>query len=188
MGRWYRSFLDNLVSNSIETFFFCPPPFDRTSIYLSADQYGAMLNFGFTSSDQFLESSDCTSLHLSTIRSWRTPASSSRPISLCRSNWVVNFDIWKQQGSLDLFTSASIYCLCSIDIKVPIACWWRFQYWSRLCSWFPESSLQSVLTTSHWFCKLLEFFSVFCHEVLSDFKSSQESCIRTNFAQSVLLW
>ena len=42
-------------------------------------------------------------------------------------------------------------------------------------------SWQSVLTTCHWFCELGEFFSVFCHEVLSDFNCCQESCISTNF-------
>ena len=40
-------------------------------------------------------------------------------------------------------------------------------------------SWQSVLTTSHWLCKLWEFFSVFCREVLSDFNCFQESCIST---------
>ena len=40
-------------------------------------------------------------------------------------------------------------------------------------------SWQSVLTTCHWFCKLWELFSVFRHEILSDFNNSQESCIRT---------
>ena len=35
-------------------------------------------------------------------------------------------------------------------------------------SWF-FISWQSVLTTSHWICELWELFSVFRHEILSDF-------------------
>ena len=49
-------------------------------------------------------------------------------------------------------------------------------------------SWQSVLTAGHWICELWKLFSVFRHEILSDFNNIQESCIRTKFAQSVLLW
>ena len=49
-------------------------------------------------------------------------------------------------------------------------------------------SWQSVLTTSHWICELWEFFSVFCHEVLSDFDCCQEFCISTKFNHMILLW
>ena len=62
-----RFSLDDLVCNIIESLSFCSSPFDRTSIHFSADQCGTMFHFCFTSSDQYLESSDRTSIHFSTI-------------------------------------------------------------------------------------------------------------------------
>ena len=53
---------------------------------------------------------------------------------------------------------------------------------------FGSDELSSLLTTSYWICELWEFFSVFRHEILSDFNCGQKSCISTKFAHSVLLW
>ena len=57
-------------------------------------------------------------------------------------------------------------------------------FWVR---WF-FISWQNVLTTCHWFCELWEFFSVLCHEILSDSNCCRESCNNTNLNHTILLW
>ena len=53
----------------------------------------------------------------------------------------MNFDTWKQYKSLDSFYfNVNPFSLPNRS-KVPITCWWRFQYWSRFCSGFHRSYL-----------------------------------------------
>ena len=115
---------------------------------LCADQCRAISKFGFTSFAQYLESSDRTSLHFSTILSQGTLASSSRPISFVSkqiSNETLTFEarliLWILHFNIDPFSLFH-------RNKVPLACWWRFQCWSRLCSGFLRSFLYQPLGTA----------------------------------------
>ena len=141
MARRYKSFSGQSGFKQYWNLFLCPPPYDTTSVHLSADQYGAMLIFPWfrlTNILNHLIELPCINQHFDNKELRHLLLDQ---LSLCRSNWVMNFDIWKQQGSLDLFTSMSIHFLCPIGIKVPIACWWRF----RLCSGFLRSCLFLLL-------------------------------------------
>ena len=68
----------------------------------------------------------------------------------------------------------------------------RVQFWCSLGSILLVVMLLLLLeeylfTTGHCM-KLWEFHSVFRHEVLSNFKNIQKSCIHTKFVQFVFLW
>ena len=109
---------DSSGSSNIETFFFCPPPFARTDIHLSIGQNGPLANCFIISTDQYLASSDSFFLHSSISWSqWTAPSSCRLTFWLCRSNRVMNFDTWEQEGSLDSCVPMSIHCLCSIGVK-----------------------------------------------------------------------
>ena len=93
----------------------------------------------------------------------------------CSSPWPTYCNPWEivtHEWKLYLFTE-TILTFHSIFTLQVTSC--NFQhgpnfgvpsnrtFWVR---WF-FISWQSVLTTCHWFCKLWELFTVFCHEVLS---------------------
>ena len=130
------------------------------------------------------------------------PSSSQRFPGRCRRTPYYCLNPWPTYSSHEKFWPASENCLClQIQFFCPLHIYivgkwlWlptRAQFWcslkSNLSGQIMFISWKSGLTTCHWFCKLCEFFSVFCREVLSHFNRCQESCINTKFNHTILLW
>ena len=115
---------------------------------------------------------------------WEVSCSLSSCSLLLKSvtNFFKPWEILTQEWELSLFTDSILnstpYLPCK---KLVVTCNTGKILVFTLIQPFGSDDFSSRGTTAHWICELWEFFSVFRHEILSDFNCGQESCIRTKF-------